>query len=76
MAGLRIDLDAYRLLALARAPDTLLRKTKTMVIARDPRLDTVLRHGRTVASRRAAELTPDTLVALITGAKTDKEIFE
>lgn len=36
---------------------------------------TVLRHGRTVSSRRAELLNPDTLIALITGAKTDEEIF-
>lgn len=36
---------------------------------------TVLRHGRTASSRDASVLDPDTLVALIMGARTDKEIF-
>ena len=36
---------------------------------------TVLRQGTTASSRPARELTPDHLIALITGAKTDKEIF-
>lgn len=35
----------------------------------------VLRQGVTASSRPASDLTPDHLIALITGAKTDKEIF-
>lgn len=35
---------------------------------------TVLRQGHTVASRPTTALTPDDLIALITGAKTDKDI--
>jgi D-xylose transport system ATP-binding protein len=36
---------------------------------------TVLRHGRTVSSRPVGQLSSDRLVALITGASTDKEMF-
>ena len=36
---------------------------------------TVLRRGHTVSTRPVRQLTPDTLIALITGAKTDQEIF-
>lgn len=36
---------------------------------------TVLRHGEAVSSRSSEELTAENLVALITGARTDKEIY-
>lgn len=36
---------------------------------------TVLRHGHTVSRRPVKQLTPEILIALITGAQTDEEIF-